>query len=498
MSEPVVDYKAVVAAAPDIHRSRRGKEVLLVEPESAGWCILDEAQWTVFHRIETLAQPRRLGDIGHSDLLTRDAFDDLVRMLYYRNLISLDGCIYFDPQRMWAVQEYPHYFNIHVTDGCNLACRYCRVTSRKSAPMMSTETCALITRRVIEEIPSHAATIGFHGGEPMLNLNAIEAGVKAANEAKARLNGTAKDKPVRFLMQSNGTMLSAKTVAVLQRLKVGVGVSIDGPPALHDAQRVFHNGRGTSHFLARGLKAAAAADLKLGYLSVVHEPERYVEVLDYLVTELGATSVRLNYSMPEGRAKDVLAFPDERGEAFARHWLKMVDYAVEHHRKSGVWLDICDLNLFIFHLVSKQRPHMCYRSPCGLGNSILGFSHDGRIYLCDEVVGNEAFCIGDIHDPTDLGALLDNSSDRRKMMDARRLENLGKCSSCVWRRFHGSGCASKTFAHYGCVEKDDPMCRFYQVVFEELMWRVWKNPDLVKLSGHYGRKLDLHGGLPVG
>jgi uncharacterized protein len=496
-AQPIdVDLNAMVSTTPDIFRSRRANQVLLVEPESASWCVLDEDQWSVFRRMDAAGNPGRLGDTDH-DGLSQQGFEDLVRLLFYRNMIALDGTTYFDPASLWSVQRYPHYFNIHVTDGCNLACRYCRVYSRKSAPMMSPETCRLIVRRIIEEIPSHAVTLGFHGGEPMLNLRAIEAGVEAANQAMARLKGTPKERRLRFLMQSNGTMLSPKTTAVLKRLKVGVGVSIDGPPALHDSQRVFHNGKGSSSSLMRGLKAAAAADLKLGYLSVVHDPERYVEVLDHLVTGLGARSVRLNYSMPEGRAKDVLAFPDERGEHFARHWLKMVDYAVEHHHKTGVWLNISDLNLFIFFLVSKQRPHMCYRSPCGLGNSILGFGHDGRIYLCDEVVGNERFCIGDIHDTTDLRTLLDNSSDKRKMMTARRLENLGKCSVCAWRRFHGSGCASKTFAHYGSLEKDDPMCRFYQVVFEELMWRLWENPELAKLSGHYGRNLDFTQGLPA-
>lgn len=493
----IVEPDAVVSVTPDLYRARRGSEVLLVEPESAGWCVLDAAQWSVFGRMETDG-PRRLRDVACGGALAPERFDELVRMLYYRNLIALDGKTYFAPERLWQVQRYPHYFNIHVTDGCNLACRYCRVYSRKSAPLMTTETAALIARRIVEEIPSHGATLGFHGGEPMLNLKAVRAGVEAANAAKARLAGTPRDKPVRFMMQTNGTMLSAKTAAVLRSLKVQVGISIDGPPALHDAQRVFHNGRGTSHVLARGIKAATAAKAKLGYLSVVHEPGKYVEVLDYLVTGLGARSVRLNFSMPEGRAKDALAFPDERGEVFARQWLKMVDYAVEHHRKTGVWLDISDLNLFVFFLLSKHRPHMCYRSPCGLGNSILGFGHDGRIYLCDEVVGNELFCIGDIRDAHDLGAMLDNSPVRRRMMEARRLENLGKCSGCAWRRFHGSGCASKTFAHYGSVEKEDPMCRFYQIVFEELMWRIWKNPELANLSGRYGRKLDLGAGLPVG
>jgi uncharacterized protein len=278
---------------------------------------------------------------------------------------------------------------------------------------------------------------------------------------------------------------------------VKVGVSIDGPPHLHDRQRIFRNGRGTSYCVGRGIKAAGDGGMKIGHLSVVHDPATYVEVLDFIVRKLGAHSMRINYSMQEGRAKDALDFPGDRAEYFAREWLKMVDYAADYHRETGVWLEIADLDLFVYHLMSKKRPLMCYRSPCGIGNSILGFGHDGRIYLCDEVVGNELFCIGDIHDSIDLKTMLDNSAVKRQMMNARKVENIGKCSICPWRRFHGSGCASKTFAYFGNVEKDDPMCRFYQIVFEQLMWRLWKQPELAHLSGHYGRNLKLDGHLPI-
>ena len=134
---------------------------------------------------------------------------------------------------------------------------------------------------------------------------------------------------------------------------------------------------------------------------------------------------------------------------------------------------------------------MCYRSPCGMGNAILGFGHDGRIYLCDEVVGNDEFCIGDVHHEMDLKLLLDNSPVRRKIMDARDVSRVAKCANCPWRRFHGSGCTSKVYAQFGNIEKEDAMCRFYQVVFEELMWRLWEKPELAHLAGRFASRLNL-------
>jgi uncharacterized protein len=288
-------------------------------------------------------------------------------------------------------------------------------------------------------------------------------------------------------MQTNGTFLSPKTVAWLKALDIQVGVSLDGPPEIHDKRRIFHSGKPSSSHVDRGIAAAHAAGVKPGYLAVVHDPKDYVKVLDYIVTERHTHSMRINYSSYEGRARDVLEFSIDRAAEFAAEWLRMVDYAEAFYDRRGIWLDIADLNLFVFHLVSKARPHMCYRSPCGIGNSILGFSHEGQIYLCDEVVGNPLFQVGHIRDAKSLKDQLDQSGRKRRMMELRKVENQTKCSTCTWKRFHGGGCTSKTFAFFGDIRKEDPMCRFYHVIFEELMWRLWKRPDLANLAGQYAK-----------
>ena len=489
-----VDASCLMATVPGIHRSRRGDGLLLVEPESAGWCVLNRAEWEIVQKLDHAVRPLRVDEVERRSGITADVFAAFVRRLYANNLVSLDGKTFYEPSEMWDVQSYPHYFNVHVTDACNLACRYCRVSAQAGSPFMAPETAKLIVRRIVEEIPSPSISIGFHGGEPMLNLPAIAAAVGEADTIVARLKGTDREKSIKYLMQTNGTMLSAKTVKTLKDLRLNIGVSIDGPNDIHDERRIFRNGKGTSCAVDRGVAAASRAGTKLGYLAVVHDPGKYVDVLDHFVRVRGARSIRINFSMPEGRAKDQLAFPDERGETFARGWLKMVDYAMEHHARTGIWLDIADLNLFVYHLMSRERPHMCYRSPCGIGNSILAFGYDGRIYLCDEVVGNEAFLIGDIHNNANLKLLLDNSRTRRKVMDARDVSRVAKCANCPWRRFHGSGCASKVYARFGNFEKEDAMCRFYQIVFEELMWRLEQKPEMVHLAGRFAKRLDLEAG----
>jgi len=489
--------KGLIVVSPDLYFSRRGSRVLIVEPETASWCVLNEPEWTIFCR---LAMPavngmnntfykfqggKSVKEIHFKDLITASEFYRLMYLLYRRNIISINGICYYQPHSLWAVQTYPHYYNLHMTEACNLACKYCRVHSKQEYPMMAPDTCRKIVRRLLEEIPSQNIIVGFHGGEPLLNMQAITAAALEAKEVAPRLGKT-----VRLSLQTNGTLLSPETVETLKHLGIEIGVSLDGPEHIHDRQRIDHSGRGSYQNVSHGLDAANHVGLRTGYLAVVHDPVHYVEVLDYLVRDRGACSVRINFTCFEGRAKETLDFEVGRGGPLAEGWLKMVDYAIAYQEETGIWLNIDDINLFVFHLLAKARPHMCYRSPCGIGNSILGFGYDGQIYLCDELVGDERFRVGSIHDSTPLKELLENSQIKTTLMNNRKVENIKKCSTCTWRRFHGSGCLNKSSAFFNETDREDPMCYFFQKVFEELMWRLWDNPGMANLAGYYKQYID--------
>lgn len=495
----------LISVTPDLYFSRRGEKVLVVEPESASWGVLSEPHWRILRRLvrggervpptesdrwqywarfQNPGIGTKLREIQDQDSLSPQDFESLLQFLYRKNFIQINGEKCHDPSTIWKVQRYPHYINVHMTEACNLACRYCRVSSPVKAPRMSPDLAEQIVRRVVAEIPSPSFLFGPHGGEPLLNVETVLRIARVAKEL-----GQATGKSIKTTMQTNGTLLRRTELCqALLEAGVDVGVSIDGPQAIHDENRVFRNQRGSFKEVMLGISTARSMGHKLGFLAVIHNPVNYVKVLDFFAREIRAHSVRINYSAMEGRARDLLEFPADRSEAYARNWLKMADFALEFHRETGIWLNVADLNLFIFHLISKERPHMCYRSPCGAGNSILGIGHEGNIYLCDELVGNEQYKIGNILESGNLKDLLDSSPVLHQAAEQRKVEKVHRCSTCVWKRFHGGPCLSKTVAYFGEV-RDDPMCRYYHLIFEELMWKVHENPGLTALVGNYGRRL---------
>jgi len=167
----------------------------------------------------------------------------------------------------------------------------------------------------------------------------------------------------------------------------------------------------------------------------------------------------------------------------------MVREALAWCRKNDKHLRVNDLDNLIHNLTKKSRPFMCYRSPCGIGNSILGFSMDGGIYGCEETASTGVFRAGSVFDGRKLTEIVETDPELLRLYK-RKVENIPRCRKCAFRRFHGAGCTSKVYSQFEDVMRESPMCRFYQVVLEEMMWMINDNPDMVDyLSFESPRKL---------
>ncbi|MBR3037679.1 MAG: radical SAM protein, partial [Clostridia bacterium] len=130
-------------------------------------------------------------------------------------------------------------FTLHLTENCNLACRYCYETHRHVN--MREET----ARKAVDLAFSYGhKTVGFSlfGGEPMLMRPLIES---IADYAKARAarEGVA----VRYKMTTNGTLLDEPFLRFANAHGIRIALSHDG--LLQDAQRVTRDGRPTMRML---------------------------------------------------------------------------------------------------------------------------------------------------------------------------------------------------------------------------------------------------------
>lgn len=153
---------------------------------------------------------------------------------------------------------------------CNLDCSYCfylekeKLYPRGGSFRMSDEALETFVRQYIAAQNVPEVTFAWQGGEP--TLLGVEFFRKAVELQRRYANG----KRIQNALQTNGTRLDEEWCEFLRTEKFLVGISIDGPPKMHNAYRVDKRGRGTYDTVLRGLRLLQGHGVEFNTLTVVN------------------------------------------------------------------------------------------------------------------------------------------------------------------------------------------------------------------------------------
>lgn len=135
---------------------------------------------------------------------------------------------------------------LQVTQQCNLRCNYC-LYSEKGGNLQRHHNNKVMTldtaKKAIDFLCSHSmdsstVSIGFYGGEPLLEFPLIRETVAYAESVFA-------GKTIQFNITTNATLLTDEIADFLVEKKFSTTLSMDGPKEIQDAQRKFPDGSGT-------------------------------------------------------------------------------------------------------------------------------------------------------------------------------------------------------------------------------------------------------------
>lgn len=153
-----------------------------------------------------------------------------------------------DPARTYAMLAKP------VSGACNLRCAYCYYAGKETllgqgAGRMSNEVLEAYIERSLA-MHGRDAVVGFawHGGEPIL------AGLSFYEEAVRLERKHGRGRLVRNSMQTNATLLTDAWCRFFRDNDFAIGVSIDGPEALHNACRKGADGSGSFEAVMAGVR----------------------------------------------------------------------------------------------------------------------------------------------------------------------------------------------------------------------------------------------------
>lgn len=131
--------------------------------------------------------------------------------------------------------------SFQVTQGCNLGCYYCPFAQKNDLAryhdnkmMDFSQVKTALDMICSSSMDSSFISIGFYGGEPLLNFKLIKETVKYA---ELKFYG----KMIHFTITTNGTLLTKEMMKFFEDHQFQLVLSLDGPKDINDSNRYFLN-----------------------------------------------------------------------------------------------------------------------------------------------------------------------------------------------------------------------------------------------------------------
>ena len=345
---------------------------------------------------------------------------------------------------------------------CNLDCTYCFFLSKDSLypgdrMRMSETTLSEYVRQLLDAQPDGPVQIAWQGGEPtLMGLGFFQRMVTLATSL-ARPGQV-----VEHTIQTNATLIDDEWAAFFAEHGFLVGVSVDGPAAVHDRFRVRSDGRGTHSDVVRGWNTLARHGVERNALCSLSSAnaDRGLEVYRYLRDDLGAVHIQFipiveratgetlptaeaGWGTGSGRRRilyrqegDLHTSRSITGWQYGGFLCEVFDEWLRHD-VGRVYVQMFDTTLGA-HLGLYS---LCVHSPtCG---TALALEHNGDVYSCDHFVEPDHL-LGNLHH-TPLRQLVD--SPVQVTFGRNKASSLpAQCRRCeVLFACHG-GCPKDRFA----------------------------------------------------
>ena len=305
---------------------------------------------------------------------------------------------------------------LHLTGACNMDCAYC--TQEKKPVTMTKEILHAACALAFSE--GQHAGFCFFGGEPLLCEDLI---FEAMDLCAARSAETGKR--VYYRMTTNGTLLSDRMIARAADEGMEIGISFDG--TMQDICRRYKNGAGSFADTESAAKRLLAAMPRTTAMMTVapQAAAHYAEAVRYLY-ELGFRNI---HAVPAYGQK--VSWDAEALDRMKAQLTEIAAFYSECLRADDPFY-FSPIETKIRHLLSRTHPS----DHCHLGTGQMPVAPDGKIYACNQFIGDAAYCLGDVF----------SGISRKKCAELMLRQAVPEtCRSCTLRSrcLHSCGCLNR-------------------------------------------------------
>jgi uncharacterized protein len=342
---------------------------------------------------------------------------------------------------------------------CNLKCAYCFYREKRTffpeekSFRMSDDILETFIREYIDSRPGPSIVFEWQGGEPAL------AGLDFFRRALDLQKKYGAGRRIDNSLQTNGTLLDDEWCAFLKENNFLVGLSLDGPEAVHDAFRLDRAGRPTFGKAFNALRMMRKHGVEVNVLATVNRESakhplevyrffreqgvRFIQFIPVVEREADPKARRMGIplAVPPSLAReepsaDVTCFsvePKQYGEFLVSVFDEWIGhdvgeiFAMNFEWTLGAW--------------AGAMPGMCHVSPeCGQN---LIVEHNGDVYSCDHYM-YPAYRLGNIL----RDRLIDMVRSKRQIAfgAAKKAALPGCCRRCDFLFACRGGCPKHRFA----------------------------------------------------
>lgn len=321
---------------------------------------------------------------------------------------------------------------------CNYACDYCYFLKKQklypgSDFHMTDEILESFIRQYMQSQPEGDVFFTWQGGEPsLLGIQFYEKAVKLQRHYKKT------GQIIRNALQTNGSLLNDDWCRFLKAQEFLVGLSMDGPPELHDAHRKDRAGQGTHIRALAGLNLLKKHGVDTNILACVNDAnvQSPLEIYRYFRDVLGIQHIQFipiveRVNQTGNQRGEKLSTRSINGKAYGEFLIAAFNEWVRHDVGSvfvqlfetcvGVWLGM-PASLCIF------------AETCG---DCLALEHTGDLYSCDHYVQPDAL-LGNVAGTT---IKIMTASEKQRTFGKNKKALLPqKCLRCDVRFICNGGC----------------------------------------------------------
>jgi uncharacterized protein len=317
---------------------------------------------------------------------------------------------------------------------CNLDCSYCFFLDKEelypnSNFRMSDEVLETYIRQLIESHKTPVVTVAWQGGEPtLMGLDFFKKAI--AYQEKYRRPGMTFENT----LQTNGTLLNDEWCEFFKANNYLIGLSLDGPRELHDANRVDKVGRPTFDKVMKGLRLLQKHGVEYNILTTVNRvnSQHPLEVYRFLRDEVKTSWIQFIPVVERINEDGKTLY--QKGKQVSENSVLPEQFGIFLTTIFDEWVrrDVGKVFVQTFEAAVRSwldlPTGMCFFSPtCGSG---VALEHNGDLYSCDHFVEPDYF-LGNIQE-TSMAELV--GSSRQFQFGQDKLNTLPRyCQQCEVR-----------------------------------------------------------------